>query len=79
MMNDDELAASFGPLAPTAGERHRMEARVFAWLEAHDTPLALEWLQLLKASPLSALGLGAVSAVSIAATPPFVWLARALL
>jgi hypothetical protein len=78
-MDDDELAASFAPLAPTARERHPMEARVFEWLEAHDTPLAIEWLQLLRVSPLSALGLGAVSAVSIAATPPFVWLARALL
>ena len=52
---------------------------MFAWLEAHDTSLAAEWLALLRVSPFAAVGLGAVSAVSIATAPPFIWLARALL
>ena len=78
-MNDEQLASDWHTVTPTARQRQRMEGRVFAWLEAHDTSLAAEWLGLVKASPFAAVGLGGVSAVSIAATPPFVWLARALL
>ena len=78
-MNDEQLAQDWQTLAPAVGQRHRIEARVFEWLEAHDTSLAAEWLAVVKASPLAAVGLGAVSAVSIATAPPFVWLVRALL
>lgn len=78
-MNDDQLADDWETVEPTARQRQRMEGRVFASLEAHDTSLAAEWLGLVKASPFAAVGLGGLSAVSIAAAPPFVWLARALL
>jgi hypothetical protein len=78
-MNEEPLATDWETLAPTALQRQRIEVRVAAWLEAHDTSLAAEWLGLLKGSPLAAVGLGAVSAVSIATAPPFIWLVRALL
>ena len=78
-MNDEQLAQDWQTLAPAVQQRHRIEARVFGWLEAHDTSLAAEWLGVIKASPLAALGLGAVSAVSIATAPPCIWLVRALL
>ena len=56
-MNDEELGAVFTTLQPTVGQRRRIDARVFAWLEARDTPLAAEWLGLFRATPFSASGL----------------------
>lgn len=78
-MNDEQLAQDWRTLAPVTPQRHRIEARVFDWLEAHDSSLAAEWLGVIKASPVAAVGLGGVSAVSIATAPPFIWLARVLL
>jgi hypothetical protein len=78
-VNDDELGAAWAPLQPTALQRRRIDARVFAWLEARDTPLAAEWLALFRLAPFPALGLVAVSAVSVVMTAPLVWVARALL
>ena len=39
-MNDEQLAQDWQTLAPAVEQRHRIEARVFGWLEAHDTSLA---------------------------------------
>jgi hypothetical protein len=78
-MNDEELGVVWTPLHPTVLLRRRIDARVFAWLEARETPLASEWLGLFKAAPLSAVGLVSVSALSIATAPPLVWLLRALM
>jgi hypothetical protein len=75
-VNDEELGAVWTTLQPTVRERQRIDARVSAWLDARDTPLAAEWLGLFRTAPLSAVGLVSVSTVSIAT--PFVWLARAL-
>ena len=77
-MNDEELAAVWMTLQPTRRQRRRIDARVEAWLEARDTPLAAEWLGLFRAAPFSAVGLVAVSTVAIATAPPLVWLALAL-
>lgn len=77
-MNDDQLLDAWMTLAPTPPGRRRMEARVFAWLDAADTSIAAEWLGLLRVAPGAALGLVAVSAVAILATTPVVWVARAL-
>ena len=77
-MNDDALDSAWTTLQPTAGRRRRIDARVFAWLEARDTPLAAEWLGLFRVAPFPATGLLAASAVSIATAPPLVWLALAL-
>ncbi len=78
-MNDDELGGVWTTLQPTVRQRRRIDARVSAWLEARDTPLAAEWLGLFRVAPFSAAGLLAVSAVSVVAATPLVWLARALL
>ena len=78
-MNDEELDDAWTTLEPTARQRRRIDARVSAWLEAHDTPLAAEWLGLFRLEPFAALGLAAVSGVSIVTVPPFVWFARALI
>ena len=78
-MNDEELADAWTTLEPTVRRRRRIDARVFAWLEAHDTPLAAEWLGLFRVAPFAALGLATVSAVSIVIATPLVWFARALM
>ena len=78
-MNDQELGEVWTTLEPIAGRRRRIDARVFAWVEAHDTPLAAEWLRLFKVEPFAALGLVTVGAVSIVTATPLIWLARALL
>lgn len=78
-MNDEQIGGLWGTLQPTADQRRRLDSHVFAWLEAHDTPLAAEWLGLLKVAPFSATGLVAVSAVAMATMTPFLWLARLLL
>jgi hypothetical protein len=78
-MSDEALAAAWTTLEPTVQRRRRIDARVSAWLEARDTPLAAEWLRLFRVAPLPALGLAAASAVSIVTAPPLVWFARALM
>jgi hypothetical protein len=78
-VNEEQLGSAWTTLHPTARQRQRMDGRVFAWLEARDTPLAAEWLALFRTAPASAVGLVAVSTMSIAAATPIVWLARALI
>jgi hypothetical protein len=41
-MNDEEFGDAWTTLTPTVRRRRRIDARVFAWLEARDTPLASE-------------------------------------
>jgi hypothetical protein len=78
-MNDEQLDGVWTTLQPTVLQRRRIDARVSAWLEARDTPLAAEWLGLFRLAPFSAVALVAVSAISIATLPPFIWLASALM
>jgi hypothetical protein len=78
-MNDEDLGGVWTTLQPTVRQRRRLDARVFAWLEARDTPLAAEWLGLFRVAPFSGVGLVAVSAGAIATATPLVWLARALM
>ena len=77
-MNDEELADAWAALEPAARRRLRIDARVFGWLEARDTPLAAEWIGLFRVAPFPALGLAMASAVSVVA-PPLLWFARALM
>jgi len=77
-MNDQELGDAWTTLEPAMPQRRRIDARVFAWLEARDTPLAAEWLGLFKTAPFAAFGLATVSVVSIVAATPLVWFARAV-
>ena len=76
---DEVLGGAWMTLAPDERRRRRIEAQVMAWLEAHDTSLASEWLALFRIDPLPAFGLAAVSALSLAAAPPLIWFAQALL
>ena len=78
-MSDEQLDGLWMTLEPTVRQRRRIDAHVFAWLEARDSPLAAEWLGLVRVAPFSAIGLVAVSLISIVAVPPLVWLARALM
>jgi len=78
-MNDEEIGATWTALQPTAVQRRRIDARISGWLEARDTSLAAEWLRMFRVEPLSAAGLAAVSAVSLATAPPLIWLAGALI
>ena len=78
-MNDEELGVAWTTLDPTVHRRRRIDARVFAWLEARDTPLAAEWLGLFRVAPFPVLGLATLSAVSVVAAPPLVWFALALM
>jgi hypothetical protein len=78
-VNDEELIGVWVALEPAVVQRRRIDARVSAWIEARDTSLAAEWLGLFKVAPVSAFGLVAVSALSIATAPPLLWLARALM
>jgi hypothetical protein len=78
-MNDEELGDAWTTLRPTVRQRRRIDAHVFAWLEARDTPLAGEWVGLFRVAPFAALGLATVSVVSIVVATPLVWFARALM
>jgi hypothetical protein len=78
-MNDEELAAVWSTIEPTVHQRRRIDAHVFAWLEARETTLAAEWLGLLRLAPFSGAGLVAVSALTVATAPPLMWLALALM
>jgi hypothetical protein len=75
----DEFAGVWTTLDPTMPQRRCIDARVDAWLEAHDTSLAAEWIGLFRIAPFSAVGLVAVSAVTLATAPPLLWITRALL
>ena len=77
-MNDDELSSTWTTLDPTASQRRRIGMRLFAYLEAHDTSLAAEWLALFQVSPITTIALATASAVAIAAMP-LAWLAGALM
>jgi hypothetical protein len=78
-MNDEGFGDAWTTLTPTVRQRRRIDARVFTWLDARDTPLAAEWLGLFKVAPFPALGLAMLSAVSVVAAPPLVWFALALI
>ena len=77
-MNDEELSDAWTTLDPGASRRRRIDARLFMWLDAHDTPLAAEWLALFSIAPFATLALAAASAIAIIAATPLVWFARAL-
>ncbi len=58
---------------------HRLLNRVLEWLEAGETSLLAEWLELIKVDPLPALGFAAMAAVSLLALTPLGWLATSML
>jgi hypothetical protein len=78
-MNDEALSAAWTTIEPSADGKQRIDGRLSAWLDAHDTPLAAEWLALFRGAPLPTLALATVSTLSIAAAPPLIWFALALM
>jgi len=68
-MNADELTRAFTALEPSARRRRRMEARVAEWIDAKRTSLLAEWLDLLRIEPARAVGLCAVGAMAVLASP----------
>jgi hypothetical protein len=78
-MIDEDLDGLWGTIEPSGRQRRRIDARVAAWLEARDTPLASEWLVLFTFEPFTAAVLVALSALAIVTAPPVVWLVSALL
>jgi hypothetical protein len=79
MMNDAEIEQLWSMLEPNAWRRGRIENRVFEWVEASETSLLTEWLELIKLNPLGGVGLVAASALSLLALTPLGWLASSLL
>ena len=77
-MNEQEIAAVWTTLEPGTWQRRRIEARVFDWVEAHDTSLAAEWLAFFKVEPLAAAGLLAAGAAALITAPPLVWVLRSI-
>lgn len=77
-MTDDNVETLWSTLEPTAFARQRMDAQVHAWLEAHETSLASEWLGLFRVQPFSMAGLVAASVASLATAPPMIWLVQSL-
>jgi len=43
-MDEQDLERVWTALEPTPDQRRRMGVRVSDWIEAHNTPLAAEWL-----------------------------------
>lgn len=77
-MNDVDLTGAWATLEPSVARRARIEHRVLDWLEASATPLAGEWLALLKVEPLTVLAYAAVGAVSVVLLTPVGWLTALL-
>jgi hypothetical protein len=77
-MNDEDLTGAWTTMDPADTQRRRIATRVFAWLEAHDTSLAAEWLALVRIAPFGTLGLVAASAVVLLFVSPILWFARAI-
>jgi len=78
-MNEEQLIQTWTMLEPSAPQLRRIDARVSAWLDAHDTSLASEWLELFRVAPLPAFGLVFASAVALIFATPLAWVARAMM
>ena len=78
-MDDHNLERAWTTIEPTADQRRRMNRRVLDWIDAHDTPLAAEWLGLIKVNPFASLSLATVSVLSIITATPILWLARSFM
>ncbi len=78
-MNDTQLTQTWSTLEPNGRQRARIEDRVFEWIEAGETSLVSEWLNLIRADPLPGLGLAAMAAVSLLLLTPLGWLASSVL
>lgn len=73
-MNEAELAALWSQLGPDARRRARIETRVLEGLEASETSLVGEWLELLKVRPFESLAFAVVGAMSLGLMTPVGWI-----
>lgn len=78
-MNDAELLSLWSALEPSTRRRARIETRVFEWIEAKETPIAAEWLALLKVEPVAVLAYASLGAAALALLTPIGWIAGWLL
>ena len=78
-MNDTEITQLWTRLEPNGRQRARIENRVFEWVEASETSLLAEWLNLIKVDPLPGLGFAAMAAVSLLMFTPLGWVASSML
>jgi hypothetical protein len=78
-MDEHELERVWTTLDPTPGQRRRIGARVSNWVEAHNTPLAAEWLAFIQVNPFASLGLAAVGVLSVITATPILWIARSMM
>ena len=78
-MTDAEIIDLWVTLEPSPRERARIENRVLEWVEASETSLVTEWLDLIKANPIGGLGLVAASALSLLMLSPVGWIASSIL
>lgn len=78
-MNDTEITQLWTKLGPNGRQRARIENRVFEWVEATETSLLAEWLNLIKVDPLPGLGFAAMGALSLLILTPLGWVASTLL
>jgi hypothetical protein len=78
-MTDAEITELWSKLQPGTRERARIERRVLEWVEAGETSLLGEWLDLVRLNPIGGLGLAAASALSLLMLTPLGWIASSLL
>jgi hypothetical protein len=78
-VNENELAKEWSRLEPTRDQQRRIEVRVRGWLDARESSLAAEWLELLKINSIMRLGLAAVAACVVLIATPLGWVALSVL
>lgn len=77
-MNDNDITNTWTTLEPTVSQRRRISVYLFNHLEAHDTTIAAEWFALIRVSPVSSVGLAAVSTIALLVATPLVWFAGSI-
>jgi RNA polymerase sigma-70 factor, ECF subfamily len=78
-MTEDALSQTWTTLEPTARQGRIIDARVARWLDARESSLAAEWLELLRVNWIEGLGYAAVAASLMLVATPLSWLARSVL
>ena len=78
-MNDVEITQLWSRLEPNGRQRGRIENRVFEWIEASETSLLAEWLNLIRVDPLPGLGFAAMAVLSLFMLTPLGWVASSML
>jgi hypothetical protein len=72
-VNDTELSQRWSMLEPNGYQRARIEQRTLEWLDASETSLLVEWLDLVRVDPLAGVGFTALGALSLLMATPLGW------